>query len=111
MPDIGSRTATTFRSKELVPIAEVQGADSGQEKELPDVAQEGKKSAGLDEIPVIDTASEQGKDDSENADTELSLWDTFTSLFGSDAPEKKKTEKASAETDGARKEAVKEAVK
>jgi len=110
LPDIEGRAATTVRPKELVPIAEAQIVDSGQADNLPDAlpdtdtAQAESKTAGLDDIPVIDTTPEEEKGGIENKDSELSLWDTFTSLFGSDTAEKEKTEKAVTQSGAAKKE-------
>jgi len=107
LPDIEGRTATTVRPKELVPIAEAQIVNPGRSDNLPDVlpetAQAEKKSAGLNEIPVIETAPEQKKGGAENEKRELSLWDTLTSLFGSDAAAQKKTEKGAVESGAAKK--------
>ncbi|CAK8719020.1 hypothetical protein KKHLCK_08190 [Candidatus Electrothrix laxa] len=101
LPDIAGRTATTVRPKELVPIAEAQIVNSGraasQLDTLPDTdtAQAESKSAGLDDIPVIDTAPEQETGKVVTEETEPSIWKSFTSLFSSDtSAEKKKTEKA-----------------
>ncbi|MDU9047643.1 MAG: pentapeptide repeat-containing protein [Candidatus Electrothrix sp. Rat3] len=106
LPDIEGRTATTVRSKELVPIAEAQVVNADRSDNLnlsntlPEIVQSEKKSVGLDQIPVIDTAPEQKKSGAEGGEAELSLWDTFTSLFGSDTADKEKTDKA-AEKSGA----------
>ena len=103
LPDIERRTATTVRPKELTSIAEVQIGDPGQADNLPDTlpdtakAERTKaegKTAGLDDIPVIYTTPEEEKVEIENKGSELSLWDTFTSLFGSDTEEKEETAKA-----------------
>ncbi len=92
LPDIEGRVATTVRPKELAFIAEVQIVDPDQADNLPDTlldtAKAEGKSAGLDDIPVIDTASEQEKSGAEDEETELSLWNTFASLFSSDTAEK-----------------------
>ena len=69
-----------------------------------DTAQAERKTAGLDDIPVIDTTPEEEKGGIENKDSELSIWDTFTSLFGSDTAEKEKTEKAVTQSGAAKKE-------
>lgn len=67
LPDIEGRTATTVRSKELVPIAEAQVVNADRSDNLnlsntlPEIVQSEKKSVGLDQIPVIDTAPEQKK--------------------------------------------------
>lgn len=76
-----------------------------QKKTQPDSAlakkQTKKQTTGLDEIPVINTASGQKEGGAEDRGAELSLWDTFTSLFDSDSAEKKKAAEAVTEADEA----------
>ncbi|MGB5685219.1 MAG: pentapeptide repeat-containing protein [Candidatus Electrothrix sp.] len=106
LPAIEGRTATTVRSKELVPIAEAQIVDSSSQADnlpdaLPDTLSDTKtaeaesNAAELGDIPVIDTVSEQAKGGSKDKEPESSLWESFTSLFGSDAApaEQEKIEK------------------
>ena len=105
LPDIKGRAEATLRSKELIPIAEAQVTGPGQSDDLSDAARAKKKSSGLDDIPVIDTGPDQDKKDRDEVEeTELSLWDTFASLFGSDTGKKKTAEKAPAESAVAKKE-------
>jgi uncharacterized protein YjbI with pentapeptide repeats len=101
LPEIERRTATTVRPKELVPLAEVQietqtvhpGQSGNPPDTLPETTQAEKKSAGLHDIPVIDSAPEQKKGEVTTEKTEPGLWETFTSLFGSDTADKEKTGK------------------
>ena len=111
LPDIEGRTATTVRPKELIPIAEAQIADPGQADNLPkalpdtDTALAARKTAGLDDIPVIDTVSEKEQSGSGNKETELSVWNTFASLFSSGTAEKEETAKVAVKS-GATKKGV-----
>ncbi|WPD24547.1 MAG: pentapeptide repeat-containing protein [Candidatus Electrothrix scaldis] len=91
LPDLGGKTETTLRSKELVPLADVSEADAEGEEVLENTAQVERKAPELDEIPVIDTASEQAEGSGEEKEAESSLWDSLTSLFHSDAEQEKKT--------------------
>jgi uncharacterized protein YjbI with pentapeptide repeats len=101
LPEIERRTATTVRSKDLVPLQEIQQIETVEEEEQLAVTQEEETTEVLpdvesekDEIPVVppEIAREEKQSapqpDAAAAQKEHGLWNKMNSLFGSEDEKK-----------------------